>query len=84
MDRLRTDTQNLRKKTDFLQSLLNKQTDYFDEHMFKMSNRFDSVANLEKRLSLHLTQLELVPQLQTNLLDIRDNQLPALVEDLRR
>jgi hypothetical protein len=52
--------------------------------MHKMSVRLESVANLEKRLQLHIQQLETVPQLQLNLQDIRDNQLPLLVEDLRR
>jgi hypothetical protein len=64
--------------------LLNKQTDYFDEHMFKMSVKLESITNLEKRLTLHVEKLELVPQIQSNIVDIRDSQLPSLVEDLRK
>lgn len=64
--------------------ILNKQSDYFDETMHKTSVRLDSVANLEKRLQLHVQSLDLVPQLQLNLQDIRDVQLPMLVEDLRK
>ena len=49
-----------------------------------MGVQLENVGNLEKRMSLSSQSIELIPQLQQNLLDIRDNQLPSLVEDLRR
>lgn len=52
--------------------------------MHKNSIKYENLQNLEKRLQLHIQQLELVPQLQLNLQDIRDSQLPMLVEDLRK
>jgi hypothetical protein len=60
-DKLRADVQNLKKKSEFLQTLFNKQTDYFDDHMYKMSVQFDNITNLEKRLNLYIGQLDLVP-----------------------
>lgn len=75
---------NLKKKTEFLNTIFNKQTDYFDDQMYKMSGKLDLINNLEKRMSANISQLELVPQLQLNLQDIRDHQLPTLVEDLRK
>ena len=75
---------NLKKKTEFLNTIFNKQTDYFDDQMYKMSGKLDLINNLEKRMSANISQLELVPQLQLNLPDIRDHHLPTLVEDLRK
>ena len=74
----------MKKKTEFLNTIFNKQTDYFDDQMYKMSGKLDLINNLEKRMSANISQLELVPQLQLNLQDIRDHQLPTLVEDLRK
>jgi hypothetical protein len=50
VDHLKSDMISMKKKIDFLQSLFNKQTDYFDDHMYKMSVKLESVANLEKRM----------------------------------
>ena len=74
----------IKKKVESLQTIFNKQTDYFDDRMHKMAVQLENVGNLEKRMSLSSQSIELIPQLQQNLLDIRDNQLPSLVEDLRR
>lgn len=52
--------------------------------MYKMSVKLENVANLEKRLNSYVGNLELVPQLQQNLQDIRDQQLPQLVDELRK
>ncbi len=84
IDKLRVDMIAVKKKLESLQTIFNKQTDYFDDHMGKMSVQLDNIGNLEKRMSLNSQSIELIPQLQQNLLDIRDNQLPSLVEDLRR
>lgn len=84
VDKLRVDMIAVKKKVDSLQSIFNKQTDYFDDRMYKMGVQLENVGNLEKRMSLSSQSIELIPQLQQNLLDIRDNQLPSLVEDLRR
>ena len=83
-DHMRTDVIGLKKKVDFIQTLHNKQSEYFDDHMHKMSIKLENIANLEKKLMLYIDKLDIVPQLQSNLLDIRDNQLPNLVEDLRK
>jgi len=63
VDHLKSDVISIKKKLEFLQSLFNKQTDYFDDHMYKMSVKLESVANLEKRMQLNVSQLEAVPQL---------------------
>jgi len=41
--------------------------------MYKMSVQLENVANLEKRMSINAASIELIPQLQHNLIDIRDN-----------
>ena len=73
VDKLRVDMIAVKKKVDSLQSIFNKQTDYFDDRMHKMGVQLENVGNLEKRMSLSSQSIELIPQLQQNLLDIRDS-----------
>jgi hypothetical protein len=64
IDKLRVDMIAVKKKLESLQTIFNKQTDYFDDHMYKMSVQLDNIGNLEKRMSLNSQSIELIPQLQ--------------------
>ena len=63
VDKLRVDFIGIKKKVDNLSCLFNKQTNYFDEHMHNMLAQLDLENNLEKRLTVSSTAIELVPQL---------------------
>jgi len=47
---LKLDFTTMKKKIDYLTSLFNKQTDYFDQQMHKNSIKYENLQNLEKRL----------------------------------
>jgi hypothetical protein len=53
----------IKKKVESLQTIFNKQTDYFDDRMHKMAVQLENVGNLEKRMSLSSQSIELIPQL---------------------
>jgi hypothetical protein len=84
LEKIRMEMANQQKRLEQLQTLMNKQTDYFDEQLRKYSSQFENVAAIEKRLVFTQATIDLVPKIQQNLFDIRDNQLPSLIEDLRR
>lgn len=51
---IKIDLNTFKKKVEYLQQLFNRQTDYFDSQMHKSSVKFESMANLEKRLQIHI------------------------------
>jgi hypothetical protein len=61
VDKLRVDMIAIKKKVESLQTIFNKQTDYFDDRMHKMTVQLENVSNLEKRLSLNTQSIELIP-----------------------
>jgi hypothetical protein len=63
VDKLRVDMIAIKKKVESLQTIFNKQTDYFDDRMHKMAVQLENVGNLEKRMSLSSQSIELIPQL---------------------
>lgn len=64
IDKQRVDMIAVKKKLETLQTIFNKQTDYFDDHMYKMGVQLENIGNLEKRMSLSSQSIELIPQLQ--------------------
>lgn len=63
-EKLQTQIDNQQKRLDQLQTLMNKQTDYFDEQLQKFSSQFDNVGAIEKRLVFTQATIDMVPKIQ--------------------